>query len=98
MNKLSLNAGKTELIFFHSKYSKNLNFENVYINFDGIRLLPVDYVKYLGMLIDNNLTWNYHINDLSKKLSQVNGILSKLRYNAPLEYAFKFILLYSIRN
>ena len=97
LNKLSLNAGKTELIFFHSKYSKNLNFENVYINFDGIRLLPVDYVKYLGMLIDNNLTWNYHINDLSKKLSQVNGILSKLRYNAPLEICIQvyFALFYS---
>ena len=85
LNKLSLNADKTELIFFHSKYNKNLNFENVYINFHGIRLTPVDYVKYLGMLIDKHLAWNYHINDLGKKLSQANGILSKLRYNAPLK-------------
>ena len=37
------------------------------------------------MLIDKFLSWNPHINELSKKLSQANGILSKLRYNAPLE-------------
>ena len=35
------------------------------------------------MFLDNHLTWEYHINQLSKKLSQANGILSKLRHNAP---------------
>ena len=37
------------------------------------------------MYIDKHLHWNQHINELSKKLSQDNGILSKLRYNMPLE-------------
>ena len=37
------------------------------------------------MYIDKHLNWNQHINELSKKLSQANGILSKLRYNMPLE-------------
>ena len=85
LNKLSLNAGKTELIFFHSNFNKNINFDNVYINFNGIRLIPVDFVKYLGMFIDKHLNWNHHIYELRKKLSQANGILSKLRYNAPIE-------------
>ena len=84
LNKLSLNAGKTELIFFQSNRHK-LNHENIYINFEGIRLIPVDYVKYLGMYIDKYLNWNHHIYELSKKLGQANGILSKLRYNAPLD-------------
>ena len=85
LNKLSLNAGKTELIFFHSKSNTNLNFDQVYINFSGTRLLPVDYVKYLGMYIDKHLDWNQHVHELSKKLSQANGILSKLRHNASRE-------------
>jgi exonuclease III len=84
LNKLSLNAGKTELIFFHSS-SKKIDFSNVFINFNGIRLVPVDFVKYLGMYIDKHLNWNQHIHELGKKLSQANGILSKLRYNAPIE-------------
>ena len=48
-----------------------------------VKLFPVEHLKYLGMFLDNHLTWEYHINQLSKKLSQANGILSKLRHNAP---------------
>ena len=55
LNKLSPNAGKTELIFFHLKSNTNLNFDQVYINFSGTRQLSVDYVKYLGMYIDKHL-------------------------------------------
>ena len=29
------------------------------------------------------MSWDYHISELSKKLGRANGILSKLRYNAP---------------
>ena len=37
------------------------------------------------MYIDKYLSWNYHILQLSKKLSKGNGILSKLRHTAPIE-------------
>ena len=84
LNKLSLNAGKTELIFFHSSRHV-LVYDNVYINFNGMRLCPVDYIKYLGMYIDKYLNWNHHISILSKQLSRANGVLSKLRYNAPID-------------
>ena len=84
LNKLSLNAGKTELIFFRSKQHL-LNYDDISIKFNGIKLTPVDYVKYLGIYIDKYLSWNFHILQLSKKLSRANGILSKLRYYAPLE-------------
>ena len=72
LNKLSLNASKTELIFFYPKSNKNLDFDNIFINFNGIRLIPVDFVKYLGMFIDKHLNWNLHIHELSKKLSLAN--------------------------
>ena len=96
LNKLSLNAGKTELIFFHSS-SKKIDLSNVFINFNGIRLNPVDFVKYLGMFIDKYLNWNQHIHELRKKLSQANGILSKLRYNSPIEVCIQvyYALFYS---
>ena len=84
LNKLSLNTSKTELIFFHSTRHA-LNFDNIYINFNGKRLIPVDNIKYLGIFIDKFLLWNHHIFELSKKLSRANGIISKLRYNAPFQ-------------
>ena len=84
LNKLSLNAAKTELIFFHSK-RRPINYDSISIRFNGLKLIPAEHVKYLGMYLDSYLSWEYHIHELSKKLSRANGILSKLRYNSPLE-------------
>ena len=84
LNKLSLNAAKTELIFFHSK-RRPINYDSISIKFNGLKLIPVEQVKYLGMYLDSYLSWEYHIHELSKKLSRANGILSKLRYNSPFE-------------
>ena len=84
LNKLSLNAGKTELIFFQSKRHP-LNYDNISIKLNGLKLTPVDFIKYLGMFIDKHLNWTTHIDELCKKLSRANGIISKLRYNAPLD-------------
>ena len=84
LNKLSLNTNKTELIFFHSR-QRLINYEGISIKFNGKKLHPVDHVKYLGMYIDKYLSWDFHILQLSKKLSRANGILSKLRHNASIE-------------
>ena len=67
-NRLSLNVDKTKLIIFRSKYSKN-NYEEISIKLQGIRLAPSKYVKYLGIYIDENLSWDIHIQKLSNKLS-----------------------------
>ena len=99
LNKLSLNAAKTELIFFHSS-NHPLNYDNISIKMNGLKLTPVDYIKYLGMYIDKYLDWNHHIEELSKKLNRANGILSKLRYNAPLELCLQvyYAIFYSYLN
>ena len=96
LNKLSLNAGKTELIFFRSK-QHSLDYDKISIKFNGVKLIPVDYVKYLGMYIDKHLSWNFQVLQLSKKLSRANGILSKLRHYAPIETCLQvyYALFYS---
>ena len=38
-----------------------------------------NYVRYLGVKIDENLNWKIHIHDLASKLNGVNSVLSKLR-------------------
>ena len=83
LNKLSLNTTKTELVIFRSKRSKLER--DIIIKLNGKRLTPTDNVKYLGMYLDNYLSWDFHIHKLSNTLSRANGILSKLRYNAPRE-------------
>ena len=36
-------------------------------------------VKCLGVKIDTNLSWQYHVNDLSVKLNRANALLFKMR-------------------
>ena len=48
LNKLSLNAAKTELIIFRSNRHP-VNYNNISIKFNGHKLTPVSQVKYLGM-------------------------------------------------
>ena len=45
----------------------------------GKRLYPTKNAKYLGVKIDTNLSWQYHVNDLSVELSRANAVLFKMR-------------------
>ena len=42
-----------------------------------------NYVKYLGILIDKNLSWKIHIDNLATKLSKTVGLIAKLRHFVP---------------
>ena len=64
---------------FKSKQRK-LNNESISITLGGVNLIPSDNVKYLGLHFDKYLSSDLQINQLSKKLSRANDILSKLRH------------------
>ena len=81
LNRLSLNVSKTKLLFFRSK--NKLIPHNISIKIQGKRITPSSHVKYLGIFVDEHLSWNYHVKELSNKLSRANGIISKLRHYAP---------------
>ena len=66
-NKISLNVSKTELITFESRMKK-IDFD-LKLKLNGKRIYPTKSVKYLGIKIDESLTWNEHINDLAIKLN-----------------------------
>ena len=75
-NRLSLNVDKTKLLIFHLKNNK-MQFNDISIKIQNVK------IKYLGVLIDENLSWDQHVKDLSNKLSRANGIISELRHYAP---------------
>ena len=77
VNKISLNVKKTEMVIFKSKQKK---FEgDLKIKLYRKRLYPTESVKYLGVKIDTNLNWEYHVNDLSIKLTRANALLFKMK-------------------
>ena len=42
---------------------------DIRIKIIGSKINPSDHVKYLGIFLDKNLAWDYHISQLSNKLS-----------------------------
>ena len=42
-----------------------------------------DYVKYLGLLIDSNLSLKYHIESICHKISKSIGIIAKIQHYVP---------------
>lgn len=42
-----------------------------------------EFVRYLGTLIDNQLSWKQHINHVAIKISQTIGLISKLQSFVP---------------
>jgi hypothetical protein len=58
-NKLSINTTKTKLILFRARNKKQLTEIDIKINDQSIE--QVKCTKFLGVLIDETLTWNNHI-------------------------------------
>ena len=40
-------------------------------------------IQYLGVLLDDKLSWKYHIQKLHKKLSKICELIFKLRHYVP---------------
>ena len=71
------------MVIFKSKQNK---FEgDLKLKLHGKRLYPTKSVKYLGVKIDTNLNWEYHVNDLSIKLNGANVLPFKMRKSVSLK-------------
>ena len=77
-NKLSINVSKTKLIVFKSK-NKKLNYQDIVIKIQDKKIERVSETKFLGVVIDESLTWNTHIDIISKNIMKSAGLISKLR-------------------
>ena len=71
-NKLSINTEKTKFILFRSKNKKVNSSINISINNNNIR--QVTNITFLGIVIDQFLTWSNHLDLITKKLSNVRQL------------------------
>jgi len=65
-NKLTLNLDKCNYMLFGNKV---MDAENPTVLINNIILNRVNSTKFLGVHIDDKLTWNIHINEVSKTIS-----------------------------
>ena len=78
VNKLSLKTTKTKYILFKSRNKKSKHNLNISINEENIK--QVKNITFLGIVIDEFLTWRDHIDLISKKkLSNVQYKLNSLK-------------------
>jgi hypothetical protein len=80
-NKLTIHLGKTNFTMFHGN-KKNYK---CYDHFDvGVhRITRTSSTRYLGLTIDENLSWKNHITDLCQCLLKYTGIFYRIRSKLP---------------
>ena len=83
-NKLSLNVKKTKCMFFHKR--KILPHINLSLN--DVIIENVPKFNYLGIIIDEHLSWNSHIEMIGLKVSKAIGIINHLKSIYPQRVLF----------
>ncbi len=78
VNKLSLNTTKTKIILFRSPNKKPS--QTIKININGKYIEQVKCTTFLGIIIDECLTWKDHIAKVAKKIIRAAGIIAKIRH------------------
>ena len=91
-NKLSVNLKKSNFVVFRSK-RKRIN-SDISMSLDGTPLNQVHVVKFLGIFLDENLSWKSHISYICKKISKSAGIIFRSRFY--LSTKTNFLLYYSL--
>ena len=76
-NKLTLNITKSKFMIISKRKGVNTNFK---LKINGLRLERCSSYKYLGLFIDEGLTWKNHVKHVCQKMSKVCGIISKIRH------------------
>ena len=76
LNKLSLNIKKTKLMIFHRKQKK---IKDINISIDNVQIERVNTFNFLGIMLDESLTWTDHTNMVANKISRVTGVLHRLK-------------------
>ena len=81
-NRLSLNLNKCNFMIFRKK-SNISSPSNCQVRINTVPIKQVSHTKFLGVFLDNSLTWKFHIKEIEKKVSKSIGIISRLKFILP---------------
>ena len=74
-NKLSSNESKTKFTLFHKSWDKdNLPLKLPILKINNFEIKRTTSIKFLGIMVDENLTWNDQIHILENELSKNIGL------------------------
>ena len=84
-NKLSVNISKTNYIIFKPRQKKQIYDFNLKIN--NKKINRINEVCFLGVILDEHLSWKAHISHVAHKISKSIGIIYRSSF-----YLFKSAL------
>ena len=73
-NKLSINADKTKFIIYKMRNKADINLK---ILINKVQIERVATYKYLGVIIDEKLKWENHINKIVSKIAPLLGAIKR---------------------
>lgn len=78
VNRLSLNKSKSYYIIFNKKANKMPI--DLKVTIDNCNIFEKTSIKFLGVIVDNQLNWHEHINSVAKKLSSALYGINKVKF------------------
>ena len=78
-NKLTLNSSKTEFMLIGSRQRLGTYDTSPKLIIGGDIIKQASSVKSLGVQIDENLSWNMHIEKIAKKIASGIGVIKRCR-------------------
>ena len=73
-----LNVNKTKFVVFSTRPKLN-NFDDLSLYIDGVAIERFSCMKYLGLSLDEVLSFNEHVDNLHSKISGCIGLLYRTR-------------------
>ena len=80
---MHVNVSKTKVMLLHSKTKQRI-LHDFYVYLNDERLEIVDQYKYLGVIIDSNLRWKEHVDNLCKRISMKLAVLRRIKPFLPI--------------
>ena len=83
VNKLSLNVKKNKFMIFHY-HNKDISQKIPHLIINEIEIERVTNFNFLGLSINENISWKPHINKIASKISKYTGVMNRLKRFLPL--------------
>ena len=88
---MSLNLQKTKYMLF----SNTIEALPMDVIFDDTPLEKESHIKFLGIIVDNKLSWKLHIDNICKTISRNIDIINRLKFHIPVS---SLLMLYTLKT
>ena len=84
INKLSLNIQKTKLMIFHTQKKDMTLLDKLDLKINKLSISRVKSFNFLGIILNENLTWKDHIAHISQKINPTIALIRRLKHQLPI--------------